>query len=592
MKGHSKSKEELSNELQQLRQVIHSLELNNLDIIKRYKKALADNLYFRSIPEMSHNWVYWASKNGDIVYSSAAGETITGYKPQEIQESPHLIKQMVHPADRELWDKHICWKGEQPSQDIEFRIITRDGETRWISHSCQPIYDASEHCLWIGSINQDITTRKQQEEHIKALNESYERLTTYVGEVIFRIRADNGQIIYANTTAEKLLGYSLEDWLSNPRLVFQIIHPDSLGELKYILNQMNQGIDIIKDITLKLIAHDGYEVILAYTSIAVRNQDGTIQYYETIIRDITGQKKLEEALLQSEALYRMVVEDQTELICRFQKDGSFTFVNEAFCRYFSISKGQLIGSRFRPWVLEEDRNQFRHSFKAITIDNPVARIEQRIRMPNGRICWQQWNYRALFDDMRNIVEYQVVGRDITESKLLEEKLQYLGLHDALTGLHNRAYFDEEMIRLDSNRFLPVGVIVADIDGLKIINDTLGHQSGDELIKSAATVLKSCFRDGDVVARIGGDEFAVLLAETSKEVLEQSGKRILETLEEYRATSPQLPLSISIGYAVKSEPDQLLEKVFAEADNQMYTFKASTHESTCSMINDKLGTIKE
>ncbi len=591
MKGHGKSKEELSNELEQLRESIHRLESKNLDVIDKYRKALADNLYFRSLPEMSRNWVYWASNNGDIIYSSVAGETITGYKPQEIQESPDLIKQMVHPADRELWDKHICWIEEQPSQGVELRIITRDGETRWISHTCQPIYDANEDCLWIGSINQDITSRKQQEEHIKALKESYERLTSNVGEVIFRIRADNGQIIYANTTAEKLLGYSLEEWLTNPRLVFQIIHPDSTDNLKYILNQMNQGIDLIKDITLKLIAEDGYEIILAYTSIAVRNQDGMIQYYETITRDITRHKKLEEALLQSEALYRMVVEDQTELICRFQKGGVFTFVNEAFCRYFNKSKGQLIGSRFRPGVLEEDRNQFKRKFQAIDIDNPVARIEHRIQFPNGEICWQQWNYRALFDDMGEIVEYQAVGRDITESKVLEEKLQYLGMHDALTGLHNRAYFDEEMVRLDSNRFLPVGVIVADIDGLKIINDTLGHQSGDELIKAAACVLKSCFRDGDVVARIGGDEFAVLLAETSKEVLGQSSQRILETTEEYRAASPHLPLSIAIGYAVKSDPDQLLEKVFAEADNQMYIFKASKRESTRSMINDKLISLK-
>jgi diguanylate cyclase (GGDEF)-like protein len=208
-------------------------------------------------------------------------------------------------------------------------------------------------------------------------------------------------------------------------------------------------------------------------------------------------------------------------------------------------------------------------------------------MPNGEIRWQQWNYRALFDDQGEIVKYQAVGRDITESKHLEEKLQYLGMHDALTGLHNRAFFDEEMLRLDNKRFLPVGVIVADIDGLKMINDTLGHQSGDELIKAAATVLKSCFEDGEVVARIGGDEFAVLLSETSQEVLENSCKRILEMIEEYRASSTKLPLSLSIGHAVKTAPDQLLQKVFAEADNQMYIYKARTRESTRSMINEKL-----
>ncbi|MDD4801545.1 MAG: diguanylate cyclase [Syntrophomonas sp.] len=426
-------------------------------------------------------------------------------------------------------------------------------------------------------------------EQIRGINASYERLTACVGEIIFRMRADNGQIIYINSAAEKILGYPHEFWLNNPNLAAKIIHPDSVEIYEKILAQMNQGIDIIKGLTLKLVAWDGYEVIFSYTSMAVKNERGIILYYETIIRDITIRNKLEDALRQSENLYRMVVEDQTELICRFKKYGILTFVNEAFCRYFGLSKGQLIGTRFIPRIPEEDRHKFKNCFRTISIDNPVVKIEQRIKMSDGEIRWQQWNYRAIFNEKNQIIEYQVVGRDITESKLLQKKLHYLGMHDAMTGLYNRAYFDEEMMLLDKSRYLPVGVIVADIDCLKMVNDNLGHQCGDELIKAAAIVLKGCFREGDVVARIGGDEFAVLLTETSKEVLEHSCQRIVKTCGEYRASHTHLPLSIAVGFALKLHPDQPMQKVFAEADNKMYTYKSNNRGATLAMIKDILKT---
>lgn len=164
-------------------------------------------------------------------------------------------------------------------------------------------------------------------------------------------------------------------------------------------------------------------------------------------------------------------------------------------------------------------------------------------------------------------------RDISERKKATEQLKYLSLHDAMTGLYNRRYFEEELRRLDINRHGPVSIISCDVDALKLVNDTLGHKKGDELIKAAAEVIKLPFRSSDVIARIGGDEFAVILPRTDEGIAQKARNRILAALDAYNLTNPQLPLSISVGVATSAvEPS--MEKIFHESDNAMYKHKAS------------------
>lgn len=167
----------------------------------------------------------------------------------------------------------------------------------------------------------------------------------------------------------------------------------------------------------------------------------------------------------------------------------------------------------------------------------------------------------------------MLARDISERKKATEQLKYLSLHDAMTGLYNRRYFEEELRRLDINRHKPVSVISCDVDALKLVNDTLGHKKGDELIKAAAKIIKHPFRSSDVIARIGGDEFAVILPHSDETIAQKARNRILAALDRYNINNPQLPLSISVGVATSSvEPS--MEKIFHESDNAMYKHKAS------------------
>ncbi|MHC1781717.1 MAG: diguanylate cyclase [Anaerolineaceae bacterium] len=161
--------------------------------------------------------------------------------------------------------------------------------------------------------------------------------------------------------------------------------------------------------------------------------------------------------------------------------------------------------------------------------------------------------------------------DMTARKKAEDYLRYFGTHDILTKLYNRTYFEEELSRLKGSRLFPVSIIVTDVDGLKKINDQNGHQSGDELIRRTAEVLKASFRDEDVVARIGGDEFAVIMPETDGQAGDQAVKRIRRILELNNKYYSGPPLNLSIGMATGKKGANLMD-VQREADDRMYKEK--------------------
>jgi len=153
---------------------------------------------------------------------------------------------------------------------------------------------------------------------------------------------------------------------------------------------------------------------------------------------------------------------------------------------------------------------------------------------------------------------------------LYENMKTLAITDALTGVYNRAFFETELARADLGRDFPVSIIVADLDNLKTTNDLLGHMAGDELIKNVARILKETFRASDIIARIGGDEFAILLPNTNAATVEQMLSRVREKLARHNAAHPHLPVLVSLG-ASTAKQDELM-KAFTAADQHMYADK--------------------
>jgi diguanylate cyclase (GGDEF)-like protein len=170
---------------------------------------------------------------------------------------------------------------------------------------------------------------------------------------------------------------------------------------------------------------------------------------------------------------------------------------------------------------------------------------------------------------RNLVRAQ---SEIEQRKKIEELLRDQGTHDTLTGLYNRNFYEEEQARLERGRNFPISIIVADVNGLKTVNDTLGHIAGDAMLRQIADVLRSVFRADDILARIGGDEYAALLPATDASTAEQILGRVNERLNEYNTLHPESRLRLSVGAATAEVNN--LAATFALADQRMYADKAA------------------
>ena len=161
-----------------------------------------------------------------------------------------------------------------------------------------------------------------------------------------------------------------------------------------------------------------------------------------------------------------------------------------------------------------------------------------------------------------------VVSDITERKQTEERLRYLSTHDPLTGLYARGFFMEEMARIERGREFPVSIVMADVDHLKETNDRAGHAAGDALLKRVAQVLTAAFRAEDVIARIGGDEFAVLLPNTDTTAANVSLQRVRKMIQENNAGNPGTPIHLSLGISTAGTAS-LISDVLNQADANMY-----------------------
>ena len=180
-----------------------------------------------------------------------------------------------------------------------------------------------------------------------------------------------------------------------------------------------------------------------------------------------------------------------------------------------------------------------------------------------------------------LIGFHAILLDITPRKEYEDKIKYLSFHDKLTGLYNRAYFEEELHRLNHSRNLPISIIIGDVNNLKIINDTFGHQHGDQLLFKISTVLRSCFRKSDIISRWGGDEFSVILPHTSREKGIDIINRIKKVCQ--KKSTLTLPLSISIGIATKEHISENINAVLREAESEMYRYKIIDRQTTESVM---------
>ena len=271
------------------------------------------------------------------------------------------------------------------------------------------------------------------------------------------------------------------------------------------------------------------------------------------------------------AKYRLLLDYSSDPIFMFAADGTYLYVNRAFAEGVQRVQENIIGKRIWDVFPPEEAEKRFAVVKWVFENKQVREIEVRVpRTDEDR--YYLTTVKPILDDHGQVSVVICISKEITERKKMEMELRYLSTHDILTGLYNRNFFETELKRFQESRFFPVSIIVIDLDHLKQVNDLFGHATGDEMIIRAAQVLKDTFRTEDIIARMGGDEFVILLPKTDEAIAQEIVQRLRQ-----RAQLQETPLlRMSIGSACGEKETQLAE-IFRQADDRMYQDKATRKE---------------
>jgi len=409
-----------------------------------------------------------------------------------------------------------------------------------------------------------------------ALQESekrYRNLFESVPVGIFSI-APGGMILDANQASVHMLGYPDHEALLAVNARDLYVSSADRERLRTDIDR--EG--IVRDFETQLRRYDGKIIWVGITSRAARSDKGQI-LYEGVLEDITERKHAEEVLRESEKKYRSIVmENIGDGYFEIDLDCRITFINQAGIKMMGYPREDLIGMNYRSFMDQETIKAVKSLYKEVyQTGNPSEMNEWEI-FTKGRIKRIMESSVSLMKDGNDRpIGFRSITRDVTARKQAEEEILALSITDQLTGLHNRRGFitvADQQLKLSDRTKRGMLLFFADLDGMKSINDTLGHEEGDKALMEVAAILKETFRAVDIMARMGGDEFAILAIDSTEVNSEIFMARLQERLDTHnRQENRRYGLDISIGCACYDPENPCsLDELIVRADRLMYENK--------------------
>lgn len=427
--------------------------------------------------------------------------------------------------------------------------------------------------------NEHTLKNKELAIQLKDMTDALDNMGAYVF-----IKDINGCYTYANKLARELFNCNLEQIIGRDDSAF--FSPDTVQNI----------ISHDQQVLLSGLKVEGEEILnpnsllerRIYTTIKIPlfDDEGTVRGLCGISNDITERKQIESALHPNQELLATVLDNIGACIYMKSPDGRYLYANAATAVLHNLRPERLIGQTDEKFFTQTSVENFKIlDAQALNTCSKVAGME--VFELIGQEPRYFWSVKVTLQK-ENGETYAILGMstDITERKRLEDELLRLATTDELTNLNNRRHFFNlaEQTLSRSRRYRePLALLMCDIDFFKHINDTFGHSIGDQVLQQVAEIIKRTLRDTDIAGRIGGEEFAIMLVQTSTENAQEVAERLRQNIENSHIISEDghlVPLTISIGIAIPTYPIETLATLLQHADQALYQSKRTGRNKVC------------
>jgi diguanylate cyclase (GGDEF)-like protein/PAS domain S-box-containing protein len=385
----------------------------------------------------------------------------------------------------------------------------------------------------------------------------------------------DGTVIYMNSAFEKMYGWTLEELLGQPLPII----PESLKEEEQEQKRALLNGKSFSSIESRYLRKDGSFIDVNVTLTPIRDAEQNITAFAAITRDESYRKQAELELREQEAKYRLIAENSYDLIRLIDADGNVLYASPSHKTLLGFEPEELEGNPFDLYIHHEDIPKVREEFYQNNAAPEPMMMVYRKMCKNRRYIWVEAHTSPVLDEEGQLSHYIVVSRDVTEKREQRKKLEYFAYYDSLTGVPNRRFFQNQLDKalLEANDYnTKVALLYLDCDRFKWVNDSMGHDVGDELLKLFVKRIEKKIRPNDIVGRLGGDEFVVLLSRIeSKAEIAKIAEDLIHSLEQpWLIQEHEFITTSSIGISVFPTMATNGQKLLSQADQALYRAKES------------------
>jgi diguanylate cyclase (GGDEF)-like protein/PAS domain S-box-containing protein len=534
---------------------------------------------FAALLEHSSDMVSVVDLEGHVIYASPAAERMLGWSmsafalgadPAEARTGFDII----HPDDADRVHELLVRTegGPRVESRVELRVIRPDGEVIWIEAiATNRLDDPAIGGMVVNA--RDITDRKVAEAELAGSNEYFRSLVQHASEYV-TVTGPDGRYIYVSPSVVEFTGRSAEDLIGSPHLE---IHPEDADKVFEPLERLRDNASASERFAARLQRHDG---VWRNFELVTSRVAGGVNAGALVVNaiDVTERIESEAALRESEERFRSAFEHAPIGMALGSADATILRTNEAFAAMLGRSSDAMVGMRIADFTHPDDWSRTDDRIQRLFAGEISGyQLEKRYLHADGSAVWVSISVSAVRDADGRALYTIAQTEDITERKAVRERLAHQAVHDPLTGLPNRASFLNRLeVALDdaSQQRTRVAVLFLDLDHFKVINDSLGHEAGDQLLVTIGHRLRRILRPTDAIARFGGDEFTILSdAVADPDAVMTLAQRVLvEVARPILLTEGEVFVTTSIGIALSGHGTETPQTLVRDADTAMYRAK--------------------